>query len=121
MSDVLEATEIVKFKHYSSSLDNPSKFVITDNSAISDTDDIAVTAQMIQLQASYNWSVSNEVFDQGDSFSISIDSDNTYTYTANSGDGRNEVISGLISLNWHRIRRRIHLTTTEDTSNGFQI
>ncbi|GIS14927.1 MAG: hypothetical protein CM15mP117_03590 [Alphaproteobacteria bacterium] len=29
--DVLEATEVVKFKHYSSSIDNPTKFVITDN------------------------------------------------------------------------------------------
>ena len=28
MSDVLEATEVVKFKHYSSSIDNPTKFVI---------------------------------------------------------------------------------------------
>ena len=34
MSDVLEATEIIKFKHYASSLDNPSKFVITDNTNI---------------------------------------------------------------------------------------
>ena len=118
MSDVLEATEIVKFKHYSSSLDNPSKFTVTDNSAISDTDDIAVTASDDTTAASYNWSVSNEVFDQGDSFTISIDSDNTYTYTANSGDTRNEVISGLISLIGTDLEGEFTLTTTEDTS-GF--
>ncbi len=118
MSDVLEATEIVKFKHYSSSSDNPSKFTVTDNSAISDTDDIAVTASDDTTAASYNWSVSNEVFDQGDSFTISIDSDNTYTYTANSGDTRNEVISGLISLIGTDLEGEFTLTTTEDTS-GF--
>ena len=118
MLDVLEATEIVKFKHYSSSSDNPSKFTVTDNSAISDTDDIEVTASDDTTAASYNWSVSNEVFDQGDSFTISIDSDNTFTYTANSGDTRNEVISGLISLIGTDLEGEFTLTTTEDTS-GF--
>ena len=29
---------------------------------------------------------------------LNIGGDNSYTYTASSGDGRNEVISGLISL-----------------------
>ena len=118
MLDVLEATEIVKFKHYSSSSDNPSKFTVTDNSAISDIDDIAGTDSGDTTAASYNWTVSNEVFDQGDSFTISIDSDNTYTYTANSGDTRNEVISGLITLIGTDLEGEFTLTTTEDTS-GF--
>ena len=60
MSDVLEATEVVKFKHYSSSLDNPSKFVITDNTNI-DCNDIATNADDPRLLKSYNWSVSNEI------------------------------------------------------------
>ncbi len=116
MSDVLEATEVVKFKHYSSSLDNPSKFVITDNTNIEATD-IASNADDPSTLKSYNWSVSNETFDSGDSFSINIGGDNSYTYTASSGDGRNEVISGLVSLIGTELDGEYTITTTEDGNN----
>ena len=52
---------------------------------------------------SFNWTVSDEVFDSGDTFAINIGGDNSYTYTASSGDGRNELSPGLVSrleLNW---------------------
>ena len=118
MSDVLEATEIVKFKHYTSSLDNPSKFVITDNTNIDTTNDIVETASDgVTTGKSFNWTVSNEVFDTGDTFAINIGGDNSYTYTASSGDGRNEVISGLVSLIGTELDGEYTLTTTED-SNG---
>ena len=116
MSDVLEATEVVKFKHYSSSLDNPSKFVITDNTNIEATD-ITSNADDPSTLKSYNWSVSNETFDSGDSFSINIGGDNSYTYTASSGDGRNEVISGLVSLIGTELDGEYTITTTEDGNN----
>ncbi len=116
MSDVLEATEVVKFKHYSSSLDNPSKFVITDNTNIEDGDILSNDDNSSTLK-SYNWSVSNETFDSGDSFSINIGGDNSYTYTASSGDGRNEVISGLISLIGTELDGEYTITTTEDSNN----
>ena len=118
MSDVLEATEIVKFKHYTSSLDNPSKFVITDNTNIDTTNDIVETASDgVTTGKSFNWTVSNEVFDSGDTFAVNIGGDNSYTYTASSGDGRNEVISGLVSLIGTELDGEYTLTTTED-SNG---
>ena len=65
MSDVLEATEIVKFKHYTSSLDNPSKFVITDNTNINTAVDITLIPTDGPA-SSFNWTVSNETFDSGD-------------------------------------------------------
>ena len=116
MSDVLEATEVVKFKHYSSSMDNPTKFVITDNTDISAADDIVATSANASTAASYNWTVSNEIFDEGDAFTINIDSEHSYTYTANSGDGRNEVISGLIGLIGTELDGNFTITTTEDAS-----
>ncbi len=116
MSDVLEATEVVKFKHYTSSLDNPSKFVITDNTNIKATD-ISETAAAGATGKIFNWSVSNETFDSGDSFSINIGGDNSYTYTASSGDGRNEVISGLVSLIGTELDGEYTITTTEDSNN----
>ena len=116
MSDVLEATEVVKFKHYSSSMDNPTKFVITDNTDISAADDIIATSANASTAASYNWTVSNEIFDEGDAFTINIDSEHSYTYTANSGDGRNEVISGLIGLIGTELDGNFTITTTEDAS-----
>ena len=116
MSDVLEATEVVKFKHYSSSVDNPSKFVITDNTDISAADDIAVTAAGTSTAASYNWTVSNEIYDKGDAFTVNIDSDHSYTYTTSSGDTRNDVISGLISLIGTELDGQFTITTTEDSS-----
>ena len=118
MSDVLEATEIVKFKHYSSTLDSPNKFVISDNSDISDLDDISANPSGLSTAASYNWTVSDEIYDKGDSFTITIDSDNSYTYTAKSGDTRNEVISGLISLIGSELDGEFTLSTTEDSA-GF--
>ena len=116
MSDVLEATEVVKFKHYSSSMDNPTKFVITDNTNISITDDVVATAADATTAASYNWTVSNETYDQGDAFTINIDSEHSYTYTASSGDGRNEVISGLIGLIGTELEGLFTITTTEDSA-----
>ena len=116
MLDVLEATEIVKFKHYSSSLDSPSKFVVTDNTDISADDDINATAADTAIAASYNWTVSDEIYDQGDTFSISIGADNSYTYTANSGDTRNEVVSGLVSLIGTDLDGDFTITTTEDSA-----
>ena len=116
MSDVLEATEVVKFKHYTSSLDNPSKFVITDNTNIEATD-IVETADGSYYRKSFNWTVSNETFDSGDTFSINIGGDNSYTYTASSGDGRNEVISGLVSLIGTELDGEYTITTTEDGNN----
>ena len=118
MSDVLEATEIVKFKYYASSLDSPSKFTVSDNSDISDADDITATTSDATTAASYNWSVSNEIYDQGDTFTITIDTDNTYTYTASSGDNRNEVIAGIVSLIGTELDGEFTLTTTEDAA-GF--
>ena len=118
MSDVLEATEIVKFKYYASSLDSPSKFAVSDNSDISDADDIIPTTSDATTAASYNWSVSNEIYDQGDTFTITIDTDNTYTYTASSGDTRNEVIAGIVSLIGTELDGEFTLTTTEDAA-GF--
>ena len=118
MSDVLEATEIVKFKYYASSLDSPNKFTISDNSDISDADDITATTSDTSTAASYNWSVSNEIYDQGDTFTVTIDTDNTYTYTASSGDTRNEVIAGIISLIGTELDGEFTLTTTEDAA-GF--
>ena len=118
MSDVLEATEIVKFKYYASSLDSPSKFTVSDNSDISDADDITATTSDATTAASYNWSVSNEIYDQGDTFTITIDTDNTYTYTASSGDTRNEVIAGIVSLIGTELDGEFTLTTTEDAA-GF--
>ena len=118
MSDVLEATEIVKFKYYASSLDSPSKFAVSDNSDISDADDIIATTSDATTAASYNWSVSNEIYDQGDTFTITIDTDNTYTYTASSGDTRNEVIAGIVSLIGTELDGEFTLTTTEDAA-GF--
>ena len=118
MSDVLEATEIVKFKYYASSLDSPNKFTISDNSDISDADDITATTSDTSTAASYNWSVSNEIYDQGDTFTITIDTDNTYTYTASSGDTRNEVIAGIVSLIGTELDGEFTLTTTEDAA-GF--
>ena len=116
MLDVLEATEIVKFKHYSSSLDSPSKFVVTDNTDISADDDINATAADTAIAASYNWTVSDEIYDQGDTFSISIGADNSYTYTADSGDTRNEVVSGLVSLIGTDLDGDFTITTTEDSA-----
>ncbi|MDC0461673.1 flagellar hook-basal body complex protein [Alphaproteobacteria bacterium] len=116
MLDVLEATEIVKFKHYSSSLDSPSKFVVTDNTDISADDDINATAADTAIAASYNWTVSDEIYDQGDTFTISIGADNSYTYTANSGDTRNEVVSGLVSLIGTDLDGDFTITTTEDSA-----
>ncbi len=115
MSDVLEATEVVKFKHYSSSTDSPTKFVITDNTEIQSADIDSTTADPTTA-ASYNWSVSNEIFDQGDTFTINVDTDYTYSYTANSGDTRNEVISGLISLIGTELDGSFTITTSEDSS-----
>ena len=116
MSDVLEATEVVKFKHYSSSIDNPTKFVITDNTDISIADDVVATSADASTAASYNWTVSNEIYDQGDAFTINIDSEHSYTYTASSGDGRNEVISGLIGLIGTELEGLFTITTTEDSA-----
>ena len=62
-------------------------------------------------------SVSNETFDQGDAFSINIGSEHSYTYTASSGDGRNEVISGLIGLIGTELEGEFTITTTEDSNN----
>ena len=118
MSDVLESTEIVKFKHYSSTLDSPNKFVVSDNSNISDADDITATTSNSTTAASYNWTVSNEIYDEGDSFTVVIDSDNSYTYSAKSGDTRNEVISGLVSLIGTELEGEFTLSTTEDDA-GF--
>ena len=118
MSDVLEATEIVKFKHYSSTIDSPNKFVVSDNSDISNADDITATASDSTTAASYNWTVSNEIYDEGDSFSITIDSDNSYTYSAKSGDTRNEVITGLVSLIGTELDGEFTISTTEDAA-GF--
>ena len=115
MSDVLESTEVVKFKHYSSSTDSPTKFVITDNTEIQSADIVSTTADPATA-ASYNWSVSNEIFDQGDTFTINVDTDYTYSYTANSGDTRNEVISGLISLIGTELDGSFTITTSEDSS-----
>ena len=116
MSDVLEATEVVKFKHYSSSIDNPTKFVITDNTDISIADDVVATSADASTAASYNWTVSDEIYDQGDAFTINIDSEHSYTYTASSGDGRNEVISGLIGLIGTELEGLFTITTTEDSA-----
>ena len=115
MSDVLESTEVVKFKHFSSSIDSPTKFVITDNTEI-ETADIVSTTENSTTAASYNWTVSNEIFDQGDTFTINVDTDYTYSYTASSGDTRNEVISGLISLIGTELDGSFTITTSEDSS-----
>ena len=115
MSDVLESTEVVKFKHFSSSIDSPTKFVITDNTEI-ESADIVSTTENSTTAASYNWTVSNEIFDQGDTFTINVDTDYTYSYTASSGDTRNEVISGLISLIGTELDGSFTITTSEDSS-----
>ena len=116
MSDVLEATEVVKFKHYSSSLDNPSKFVITDNTNIEATD-IASNADDPGTLKSYNWSVSNEIYDSGDSFSINIGEIIPTLIQLALEMAENEVISGLVRLIGTELDGEYTITTTEDGNN----
>ena len=52
----------------------------------------------------------------GDAFTINIDSEHSYTYTASSGDGSNEVISGLIGLIGTELDGEYTITTTEDSA-----